>query len=68
MDPFDAAEDVSDLRISKDAVIETVAEAVLTAGKPVTVIDETDTVVGALHASKIINILFGSHSGDQTNN
>ena len=55
MDPVDPAEDVSDLRISKDAIIGTVAEAVLNAGKPVTVVDKNDTVVGALHASKVIH-------------
>jgi glycine betaine/proline transport system ATP-binding protein len=68
MDQVDASEDVSDLRVSKDAVIETVAEAVLTAGKPVTVVDETDTVVGALHASKVINILFGTQSRKHADN
>ena len=50
MDPVDPTEDVSDLRISKDAIIETVAEVVLNAGKPVTVVDKNDTVVGTLHA------------------
>ncbi len=62
MDPVDPAEDVSDLRISKDAIIGTVAEAVLNAGKPVTVVDKNETVVGALHASKVISVLFGSHA------
>ena len=68
MDPVDASEEISDLRVSKDALIEAVAEAILTAGKPVTVVDEADTVVGTLHASKVINVLFGSHSEDQANN
>lgn len=62
MDPVDPTEDVSDLRISKDAIIETVAEVVLNAGKPVTVVDKNDTVVGAVHASKVISVLFGSHA------
>ena len=62
MDPVDPAEDVSDLRISKDSIIGTVAEAVLNADKPVTVVDKNDTVVGALHASKVITVLFGSHA------
>lgn len=62
MDPVDPAEDVSDFRISKDAIIGTVAEAVLNADKPVTVVDKNDTVVGALHASKVITVLFGSHA------
>ena len=62
MDPVDPTEDVSDLRISKDAIIGTVAEAVLNAGKPVTVVDKNETVVGAVHASKVISVLFGSHA------
>lgn len=62
MDPVDPAEDVSDLRISKEAIIGTVAAAVLNAGKPVTVVDKNDTVVGAVHASKVISVLFGSHA------
>ena len=62
MDPVDPAEDVNDLRISKDAIIGTVAQAVINAGKPVTVVDKNDTVVGALHASTVISVLFGSHA------
>jgi glycine betaine/proline transport system ATP-binding protein len=62
MDPVDPAEDVSDLRISKDAIIGTVAEAIISAGKPLTVVDKSQTVVGALHASKVISVLFGSHA------
>jgi len=62
MDAVDPTEELSDLRVSKDAVIETVAEAVLTAGKPVTVVDENDAVIGALHASKVIHVLFGTRA------
>jgi glycine betaine/proline transport system ATP-binding protein len=62
MDPFDPAEDVDELRISKDAIIGTVAQAVINAGKPVTVVDKNETVVGALHASKVISVLFGNHA------
>ena len=62
MDPVDPAEDVSDLRISKDAIIETVAKAVFSASKPVTVVDKNETVVGTLHASKVISVLFGSRA------
>ena len=62
MDPFDANEEVNDLRVSKDAIIETVAESVLNSGKPVTVVDETGEVVGTIHGSKVVNILFGGHA------
>ena len=59
MDPIDSSEDLSKLRVSKDAIIETVAEAVLSEQKPVTVVDENDKVVGTLHYSKVIHVLFG---------
>ncbi len=59
MEPVDSSEEVSDLKVHKDAIIETVAEAVLTERKPVPVLDENDDVVGVLHASNVINVLFG---------
>ncbi len=62
MDPYNADEDVSELKVSKDAIIETVAEAVLNAGKPVPVVDEENNIVGLLHASRVVNVLFGSHA------
>ena len=62
MDPFDPAEDFSDIKLSKDAIIETVAEAILNAGKPVSVVDASGEIVGAVHASKVVKILFGSHA------
>ncbi len=62
MDPFDPHEEVSDLRVPQDAIIETVAESVLNAGKPVPVVDEAGEIVGALHASHIVHVLFGGHA------
>ena len=59
MDPVDTSEVLSDLKVSKDAIIETVAEAVLGQEKPVAVIDADNQVVGAVHASKVIHVLFG---------
>ena len=63
MDAFDPGEDFSDIKVDKDAIIETVAESVLNAGKPVQVVDAAGEVVGALHASHIIHVLFGGHAG-----
>ena len=60
MDPVDSSEELSDLTISKDAIIETVAEAILSQEKPVAVIDANNKVVGALHSSHVINVLFGN--------
>ncbi|MBT7933975.1 MAG: ATP-binding cassette domain-containing protein, partial [Thiotrichales bacterium] len=59
MDPVDSSEELSDLRVSKDAIIETVAEAVLNEDNPVVVVDENDKIVGTLHYSKVIHTLFG---------
>ena len=62
MDPVDTSEVLSDLKVSKDAIIETVAEAVLSQEKPVAVIDADNKVVGAVHSSKVIHVLFGSRA------
>ncbi len=62
MDPFDPDEEVSDLKIPKDAIIGTVAEAILNTDKPVAVVDDAGEVVGSLHASKVVSILFGGRA------
>jgi glycine betaine/proline transport system ATP-binding protein len=62
MDSIVDSEELSDLRVSKDALIETVAEAVLNEGKPIAVVDANNNVVGAVHSSKIIHVLFGSRA------
>jgi glycine betaine/proline transport system ATP-binding protein len=51
--------DLSDLKVPHDAVIETVAEAVLNDPKPVAVIDGNNDTIGVLHRKSIIHILFG---------
>ena len=63
MDPIvDRSEELSDLKVSKDAMIETVAEVVLSEQKPVSVVDENNEVVGTVHSSKVIHVLFGSRA------
>ena len=62
MDPFDSSEELGDLRISKDTIVESVAETILSQDKPVAVVDAKDTVVGSLHASHVIKVLFGRES------
>ncbi len=64
MDPYNASDSVSDFKVSRDAIIETVAESILTASKPVPVTNESGDIVGAVHASKVISVLFGSHASD----
>jgi glycine betaine/proline transport system ATP-binding protein len=65
MDPVDSSEELSDLKVSKDTIIEIVAEAILSQDKPVAVVDANNTVVGAVHASHVINVLFGGKSQRQ---
>ena len=60
MDPIDSSEELSDLQVSKDAIIETVAEVVLNQQKPVAVTDSNNKVVGVVHRSHVIKVLFGS--------
>jgi glycine betaine/proline transport system ATP-binding protein len=62
MDVFDSSEELSDLKVPKDAIIETVAEEVLGQEKPVAVLDSNNKVVGAVHSSKVIHVLFGSRA------
>ena len=59
MDPIDDNTELGSLRVSKDAIIETVAESVLTEHKHVAVVDDAGAVVGAVHGSKVISMLFG---------
>ena len=66
MDPLDSSEELANLRVSKDAIIETVAEAVLNEHKPIAVVDENDKIVGVVHNSKVIHVLFGDNK-EETN-
>ena len=59
MDPIDDTTELGSLQVFKDAIIETVAESVLTEHKHVAVVDDAGVVVGAVHASKVISMLFG---------
>tara|TARA_B100001146_G_scaffold212398_1_gene211787 strand:- start:184 stop:1053 length:870 start_codon:yes stop_codon:yes gene_type:complete len=68
MDPIvDSSEELSDLKVSKDAMIETVAEVVLSEQKPVSVVDANNEVVGTVHSSKVIHVLFGSRAETKSN-
>jgi glycine betaine/proline transport system ATP-binding protein len=69
MDPLDSKEELSEHQVSKDAIIESVAEMVLSQEKPVAVIDSnTNKVVGAIHSSKVIHVLFGSRAEKENEN
>ena len=56
--PYEHATDAT-LHISKEAIIETVGEAVHYAKNPVDVVDAQGTIVGSVQASKVIRVLFG---------
>lgn len=62
MDPYSSSEELGDLRVPQDAIIESVAESILNADKPVGVVDGDNELVGVLHSSHVINILFGGKS------
>ena len=64
MDPVNEKAELSDLQVSKDAIIETVAEEVLSQQKPVAVLDDDGKIVGLLNCSTILHILFGDRSVD----
>ena len=67
MDPFEGEQDLSDLQVSKDAIIETVAEEVLSQQKPVAVLDKEGKIVGVLNCSTILHILFGDRPAKNNN-
>ncbi|MFT5599477.1 MAG: glycine betaine/proline transport system ATP-binding protein, partial [Chitinophagales bacterium] len=66
MEPVNHSEKFGDLKVSIDAIIETVAEAILSQSKPVAVVDENNDIVGSLHASHVISMLFGGRSEKAT--
>jgi len=59
MQPVSDNKNLSDLKVSKDAIIETVAEKILGQEKPVAVIDSNKKVIGIVEPSKIIHTVFG---------
>jgi len=59
MEPMSDNKNLSDLKVSKDAIIETVAEKILSQEKSVAVIDSNNKVVGIVKPSKVIHTVFG---------
>ena len=51
--------DLGELKVSKDEIIENVAEKILTQEKSVAVIDNNNKIVGSINPTKIINTVFG---------
>ena len=59
MDKQDKKVKASSLTVPANAVIETVAEAVLNESKPVAVVDDKGKTIGVLNRKSIIHVLFG---------
>ena len=59
MDIKDQDSNLSDFTVSKDSIIETVAEKILGQEKSVAVVDDDNNNVGIINPAKIIRILFG---------
>ena len=57
-------EDIGDLKVSKDEIIENVAEKILTQEKTVAVIDNNNKIVGSINPSKIIQTVFGGRKSN----
>ena len=56
----------SDITVPQNAILETVAEKVLNAGVPVTVVDDDQNAVGTIDAATIVQVLFGKRDGGST--
>ena len=59
MDNKDQDNNLSDFTVSKDSIIENVAEKILGQEKSVAVVDDDNNNVGIINPKKIIRILFG---------
>jgi glycine betaine/proline transport system ATP-binding protein len=57
-------DNLGDLNVSKDDIIENVAEKILTQEKTVSVVDTNNKVVGSIKPSKIIDTVFGGRKND----
>mgnify|MGYP005693432553 CR=1 FL=1 len=59
-DVMDVSKDnLGDLKVSKDEIIENVAEKILTQEKSVAVVDSNNKIIGSINPTKIINTVFG---------
>ena len=65
-DVMDASttDNLSNLKVSKDEIIEDVAEKILTQEKTVAVIDENNEIIGSINPAKIIDTVFGGRNNN----
>ena len=59
MENVPESQNTSNISVSKDAIIETVAEKILSQDKTVGVVDKNNKMVGSVKPSKIIQTVFG---------
>ena len=59
MEKVSESQNTSNISVSKDAIIETVAEKILSQDKTVGVVDKNNKIVGSVKPSKIIQTVFG---------
>ena len=59
MDPIADNHKLGDLRVSKDSLIEEVAESVLSQAASIGVVDSSGKLIGSLDHLKVIKVLFG---------
>ena len=57
-------ENLGDLKVSKDEIIENVAEKILTQEKIVAVVDNNNEIIGSINPTKIINTVFGGRKNN----
>ena len=58
MDTYDP-NNSSSTKVSKDAIIETLAESILNSKEILTVVDNNNEIVGSLNPTKVIKVIFG---------
>ncbi len=64
MDPITDEQNLSDFKVSKDAIIETVAEKILGQEKSIAVTDSNQQIVGIVKPAKVIHVVFGEGNED----
>ena len=64
-DVMDISKDnLGELKVSKDEIIENVAEKILTQEKSVAVVDNNNEIIGSINPTKIINTVFGGRKNN----
>ncbi len=64
-DVMDTSKDnLGDLKVSKNEIIENVAEKILTQEKIVAVVDNNNQIIGSINPTKIINTVFGGRKNN----